>query len=237
MKTLQEVNEALAVRADSAQIKQLGGFSYMPWNVSTRIANDVFGFLGWSSTVIECKLEIVDLINRDGVATRHQGYKTIVRITVRVRDETGIEIESNHDGVGFGELQSMGNKNAIDTAVKAAASDGVSRALKLFGDALGLFLYDKEDPTSGTQPQANKSSYSNTGNDKVYPVSPGRIPHLKSNFNLTDAQIQELGNAKAGIMLDRLWKEKVAKQDILVAFGFAPGSGVPVGASTEEDPF
>lgn len=245
MKTLAQVIEALNKKVNSDEIKKLSGFNYLPWNTSTKLANDIFGFLGWSSTVVSCDQEIYNSVDKNGEATRFVGYKSIIRVTVRVRDEGGGTLESHHDGVGFGEVGYQGNKNPMDTAVKGAASDGISRALKYFGDALGLFLYDKEDPTNNTVTSSQTSNTSSSSNSngnsssgQKYPVSAGRVSHIISNFKLTQEQVNAMDNKTAGLMLDKLWKEKIDKQVILQEFGYAPSTAkklVPAGGVPDDE--
>jgi DNA recombination protein Rad52 len=57
-------------------------------------------------------------------------------------------IENNsgmyHTDVGYGSAANMPtNTQAADKALKSAASDGMKRALRLFGEALGNSLYNK----------------------------------------------------------------------------------------------
>lgn len=158
MRKVHEIEAALKERY-SGPIDLIRDFSYISWNNSVKAANDIFGSMGWSSTV----LSITPV--EDG-----SGYISTVRVSVRAfNDETGVVEECVHDGVGYSDVQTTRDGRALrDTSVKAAASDGISRALKFFGDSFGLFLYDKEErstaPSGGTPTQRNSPTTNNNNN-------------------------------------------------------------------------
>ncbi|KAF8259989.1 Rad52/22 double-strand break repair protein [Lactarius quietus] len=77
------------------------------------LANEVFGYDGWSSTVTRIETDFLDM-----------------------------DPESRRYWYGSGEnLKSKGA--ALDKAKKEAVTDGVKRALRNFGNLLGLCLYEK----------------------------------------------------------------------------------------------
>ena len=51
---------------------------------------------------------------------------------------------TSHEDVGYGTAENPKKGAAIEKAKKEAVSDARKRALRLFGDALGNCLYDKE---------------------------------------------------------------------------------------------
>ena len=125
MKTLAEIEKGLAERYDGPTFEK-NGFTYIPWNESVKQANRVFGIGSYHIEVAEVRQE-------------GEGYMARVRVTVSPSDSNPIVRE----GVGYNELSTA--RNAADTAVKGATSDALNRALKLFGDAFGLYLYDKAE--------------------------------------------------------------------------------------------
>lgn len=139
-KTIAQISEGLDERyAGLTYLK--GGFEYIPWNLAAGAANRVFGIDGYD----------VELVS---VEEKGEGYAAKVRVTVRPSDAPAFFRE----GIGYNEVQGQGGR-AHDTAVKGAASDGLNRALKLFGPAFGLHLYDKGDsPESGTAPTPNNNT-------------------------------------------------------------------------------
>jgi hypothetical protein len=158
MRKLSEVLEALSVRWD-APLEEINGFSYVPWEETAYHLDEVFGPLGWSDRTTVPRLDTAEVrVNagsRDNprYETRDfQGYTCVVDIEVQVLDDvngTGV-MRVTKSGPGFGAIQAQGEKNPLNTAVKAAGSDGLSKAAKKLGDAFALYLYRKG--TTGAQP-------------------------------------------------------------------------------------
>jgi hypothetical protein len=238
MRTVREIEQALREASkdtfDTSIIYQQDGFDYVPWDQSNRLANQVFGFLGWSSHVLSIEyveamqIEVTEIErDEDGrykygpdkrpirrtVLRDFRGFVSRVRIEVHAWDEEHtVVVTSSHDGVGFGDVRGMGGKNPMDTACKAAKSDGISTALKHYGDYFGLFLYSKENKTSGQNnnqtrtphtPPANNGSnqhsqqteYNNDSPDATDTrPSPAQLKILTNpkNFGLTEAQVGKL---------------------------------------------
>ena len=145
LKTMSEVAPLLAQRYDGpiSQREGAGGrsFSYIPWTVTARLLDEVFGAFGWSTSV-------PTVIFAAGV------YTVAGTLTVRVvDDESGEVIEKTVPGVGSAVARGEGDDNAS----KAALSDFISRAAKLLGDRFGFFLYEKAGPA--TQAMANATTF------------------------------------------------------------------------------
>lgn len=117
------------------------------------LANEVFGYNGWCSTVTKIETDFVDM---DPETRRyHIGVTAIVKVTLK--DGTC------HEDVGYGTGENMKSKgaaldkvrfvmlhlcsiqcdNLLSQAKKEAVTDGVKRALRNFGNLLGLCLYEK----------------------------------------------------------------------------------------------
>ncbi|KAF8306049.1 recombination protein Rad52 [Clavulina sp. PMI_390] len=98
------------------------------------LANEVFGFQGWSSSISSIT---VDYIDYNPETQRYNiGVGAIVRVTLR--DGT------YHEDTGYGTIENVKQKGAgIDKCKKEAITDGVKRALRSFGNVLGNCLYDK----------------------------------------------------------------------------------------------
>ena len=87
-----------------------------------------FGFDGWSSTVLNMAKEYEEKNASTGRFS--VGYTCMVRVTLK--DGTF------HDDVGFGSTVNEKDRGkGIENARKEAVSDGVKRALRYFGAALG----------------------------------------------------------------------------------------------------
>ncbi|KAI9463011.1 Rad52/22 family double-strand break repair protein-domain-containing protein [Russula earlei] len=98
------------------------------------LANDVFGYNGWCSNVTRIETDFIDM---DPESRRFSaGITALVKITLR--DGT------YHEDIGYGSGENLKSKGAaLDKAKKEAVTDGVKRALRNFGNLLGLCLYEK----------------------------------------------------------------------------------------------
>ncbi|KAH9965177.1 Rad52/22 family double-strand break repair protein-domain-containing protein [Russula dissimulans] len=98
------------------------------------LANEVFGYNGWCSTVTRIETDFIDM---DPESRRFNvGITALVKITLR--DGT------YHEDIGYGTGENLKSKGAaLDKAKKEAVTDGVKRALRNFGNLLGLCLYEK----------------------------------------------------------------------------------------------
>ena len=102
------------------------------WKVIS-LANEIFGFNGWSHSVTSSNIDFVDFSNG--------------RFYVGVASNVRVELKdgSFHEDIGYGTAEGMRSKAlSIEKARKEAATDGLKRALKSFGNALGNCLNDKD---------------------------------------------------------------------------------------------
>ncbi|KAK9478608.1 Rad52/22 family double-strand break repair protein-domain-containing protein [Lipomyces japonicus] len=107
--------------------------SYISGATVINIANDVFGFNGWSTEIKSVTVNFVDE-NRDGRV--NMSVSVIMRITLR--DGTF------HEDVGNGHLENAKSKAmAFEKCKKQATTDAMKRALRRFGNATGNCLYDQ----------------------------------------------------------------------------------------------
>ncbi|ESZ97580.1 hypothetical protein SBOR_2037 [Sclerotinia borealis F-4128] len=100
-----------------------------------QLANEVFGFNGWSSQIIETQVDFVD----ENATTMKVslGLSVIVRVTLK--DGTF------HEDVGYGHIENCkGKAAAFEKAKKEGTTDGLKRALRNFGNVLGNCIYDKD---------------------------------------------------------------------------------------------
>ncbi|BEI93236.1 uncharacterized protein CcaverHIS019_0508640 [Cutaneotrichosporon cavernicola] len=111
-----------------------GKLSYIEgWKV-INLANEVFGFNGWSSSITRLQTDFLDVDANERVKV---GITAIIRITLRDG--------CYHEDLGYGQAENVrGKATALEKAQKEAVTDGVKRALKHFGNVLGNCLYDKE---------------------------------------------------------------------------------------------
>lgn len=96
------------------------------------LANQIFGFNGWSSEIKSTTLDYEDISDNKFSL----GISCIVRVTLK--DGT------HREDVGFGSSENQRNKSmAYEKARKEAATDALKRALRQFGNCLGNCCYDK----------------------------------------------------------------------------------------------
>nr|XP_046250530.1 DNA repair protein RAD52 homolog isoform X2 [Scatophagus argus] len=97
------------------------------------LANEMFGYNGWSHSISQQNVDFVDLIN----GRFYVGVSAFVK--VQLKDG------SFHEDVGYGVSEGLKSKAlSLEKARKEAVTDGMKRALKCFGNALGNCILDKE---------------------------------------------------------------------------------------------
>ncbi|KAH6609585.1 dna repair and recombination rhm52 [Trichoderma cornu-damae] len=113
------------------------------------LANEVFGFNGWSSSIQNIQVDFAD----ENPQTQRVsiGLSVIVRVTLR--DGT------YHEDVGYGSIENAkGKAMAFEKAKKEGTTDALKRTLRNFGNVLGNCIYDQDYVRQVTKikPQANK---------------------------------------------------------------------------------
>ncbi|XP_045892790.1 DNA repair protein RAD52 homolog [Micropterus dolomieu] len=97
------------------------------------LANEMFGYNGWSHSISQQNVDFVDLIN----GKFYVGVSAFVK--VQLKDG------SFHEDVGYGVSEGLKSKAlSLEKARKEAVTDGMKRALKCFGNALGNCILNKE---------------------------------------------------------------------------------------------
>lgn len=105
--------------------------TYMPGWKSVDAANRIFGFNGWSSQVMSLRINFCR-------ETSSKRWNVCVSCTVRVTLKDG----SFHEDRGNGSAENYKSEaEALMLAEKEAVTDARKRALKNFGNRLGLSLY------------------------------------------------------------------------------------------------
>ncbi|KAK0449852.1 Rad52/22 double-strand break repair protein, partial [Desarmillaria tabescens] len=104
------------------------------WKI-INLANEVFGFDGWSSSIVTMSTDFLDF---DETTRRYSiGITAVVRVTL-------VASGSFHEDVGYGMVENTKSKGqGLDKCKKEAVTDGLKRALRNFGNLLGNCLYDK----------------------------------------------------------------------------------------------
>ncbi|XP_042526075.1 DNA repair protein RAD52 homolog isoform X2 [Dipodomys spectabilis] len=97
------------------------------------LANEMFGYNGWAHSVTQQNVDFVDLNNGK--------FYVGVCAFVRVQLKDG----AYHEDVGYGVSEGLKSKAlSLEKARKEAVTDGLKRALRSFGNALGNCILDKD---------------------------------------------------------------------------------------------
>ncbi|XP_035521114.1 DNA repair protein RAD52 homolog [Morone saxatilis] len=147
----------------------------------------MFGYNGWSHSISQQNVDFVDLIN----GKFYVGVSAFIK--VQLKDG------SFHEDVGYGVSEGLKSKAlSLEKARKEAVTDGMKRALKCFGNALGNCILNKEyllsinkipkqpppplDPAktkrSEGEPSVEKARFSSLVREEklVSAVGPSRMP-------------------------------------------------------------
>lgn len=114
--------------------RQSGGgrVGYVEGWRAINLANDTFGFNGWSSEIREMVVDYCDELSGGR-------YSMGVSVTVRITLKDG----AYREDVGYGTIENVRGKNAAyDKCRKEATTDAIKRALRQFGNAMGNCLYN-----------------------------------------------------------------------------------------------
>ncbi|NXT34724.1 RAD52 protein, partial [Pelecanoides urinatrix] len=134
----QAIQHALRQRLGPEYIssRQAGGgqkVCYIEGHKVISLANEMFGFNGWAHSVTQQNVDFVDLNN----GRFYVGVCAFVK--VQLKDG------SYHEDVGYGVSEGLKSKAlSLEKARKEAVTDGLKRALKCFGNALGNCILDKD---------------------------------------------------------------------------------------------
>ncbi|XP_013375615.1 PREDICTED: DNA repair protein RAD52 homolog isoform X6 [Chinchilla lanigera] len=106
---------------------------YIEGHKVINLANEMFGYNGWAHSVTQQNVDFVDLNNGK--------FYVGVCAFVRVQLKDG----SYHEDVGYGVSEGLKSKAlSLEKARKEAVTDGLKRALRSFGNALGNCILDKD---------------------------------------------------------------------------------------------
>ncbi|KAH8821156.1 hypothetical protein F5884DRAFT_766817 [Xylogone sp. PMI_703] len=108
---------------------------YLAAEKCIQLANEIFGFNGWSSQIMDIQVDFVD--ENPNTLKVSLGLSVIVRVTLR--DGTF------HEDIGYGHIENCkGKAAAFEKAKKEGTTDALKRALRNFGNVLGNCIYDKD---------------------------------------------------------------------------------------------
>ncbi|KAJ5745402.1 hypothetical protein N7520_010584 [Penicillium odoratum] len=108
---------------------------YLSADKCINLANEVFGFNGWSSSIQKIDIDFIEENQNTGKISL--GLSVIVRVILR--DGTF------HEDIGYGHIENCkGKAAAFEKAKKEGTTDALKRTLRTFGNVLGNCVYDKD---------------------------------------------------------------------------------------------
>ncbi|CUS09586.1 unnamed protein product [Tuber aestivum] len=130
-----------------------GGSSvaYLRGDVAVTLANEIFGFNGWSSEIKDITID--EKATENGPLPPPSIYESLSRTEPFVRyippffwqTSSASETYRCAQDIGTGESQNQRTKSAaIVASKKQAVTDALKRTFRTFGNALGNCLYDKQ---------------------------------------------------------------------------------------------
>ncbi|KAI5617601.1 DNA repair protein RAD52-like isoform X1 [Silurus asotus] len=163
------------------------------------LANEMFGYNGWSHSISQQNVDFVDLIN----GKFYVGVSAFVK--VQLKDG------AFHEDVGYGVSEGLKSKAlSLEKARKEAVTDGLKRALKCFGNALGNCILNKEylmavnkipkQPPSPLDPNKTKRSDNEPAVEKARYDSLSRTDSRASSKERTEA-VLDSSSVQTGIQL------------------------------------
>uniref|UniRef100_V5GTD0 Uncharacterized protein n=1 Tax=Kalmanozyma brasiliensis (strain GHG001) TaxID=1365824 RepID=V5GTD0_KALBG len=158
------------------------------------LANEVFGFNGWSTTIVRLEVDYLDC-SPDGTRF-NAGVSCIVRVSLRDG--------AFHEDVGYGSADNAKQKHAaLEKGKKEAVTDATKRALKNFGKLLGNCTYDHQYSANALkaylerqQAEARKAGSAET--HQVVTAANGARRHAAESEFGSDSFDEQLTDALAG---------------------------------------
>ncbi|XHG00628.1 hypothetical protein AWENTII_004059 [Aspergillus wentii] len=123
---------------------------YLSADKCINLANEVFGFNGWSSSIQNIQIDFVEESQNTGKISL--GLSVIVRVALK--DGTF------HEDIGYGHIENCkGKAAAFEKAKKEGTTDALKRALRNFGNVLGNCIYDKDYVSKVTKVKATPARW------------------------------------------------------------------------------
>ncbi|KAK3377898.1 hypothetical protein B0H63DRAFT_478309 [Podospora didyma] len=153
------------------------------------LANEVFGFNGWSSSIQNIQVDFVE--EHPQTLRVSLGLSVIVRVSLR--DGT------YHEDIGYGHIENCkGKAAAFEKAKKEGTTDALKRALRNFGNVLGNCIYDKTYLAKVTKMKAEPTKFSE---DRLYRHSDfalKRAPTPAPPAEIEDVKTDDIRTSTAG---------------------------------------
>jgi len=144
---------------------------YLEGWCSVALANGLFGFSSWSSSVTHTNIDFVDY----NAGCFYVGVCAHIKVT---HEASG----ASRDDVGYGLGEGMRSKAmSLENARKEAVTDGLKRALKGFGNALGNCINDKNFLAQAMASTTASANRANKRNDMANLIHSEEFQETKRN--------------------------------------------------------
>lgn len=198
----QKASAELALKLDPSNVRPPSKFGpkgdYIEGWFAISEANRIFGFGGWSYTVLDCRC--VSERDRPVGRDKKPGFGVSYTATVRVVVD-GV----NRDDVGAGHGYDADCGAAHESAIKEAVTDALKRALRTFGNPFGLALYDKERANVGVN-----ASESDVEKGIAYLNSAESVEDMTERWKRLPAHVRE---APAVVAAAKAKKQELTQQN------------------------
>lgn len=178
---------------------------YLAADKAISLANEVFGFNGWSSSIQNIQIDFVDENPQTGKISL--GLSVIVRVTLK--DGT------HHEDIGYGQIENCkGKAAAFEKAKKEGTTDALKRALRNFGNVLGNCVYDKNYLSKVTKLKVGATKWDENSlyrhadfapkkqpeetKPRVVAPAPQEAPEFEDSFELADFEELDFNNTESG---------------------------------------
>ena len=212
------VTAALSQPLDSALVSQRKGrggrvFDYLEGHAVIDQANKIFGYGGWGLELIgDVTLRRIESVDgKTGEVTVSHAYSAPVRVTV-----AGALPRTD---IGFHPVTDE-TQDGHDTAIKAAVTDGMKRALRTFGGQFGNGLYgDQQQSVNVPKPERVPAQAPVTGkpaqaqpkgrNDANVETLRKRLMELAGEQGFDESGVRTAVQRQTGKSLDNLTAEEL----------------------------
>lgn len=166
------------------------------------LANKIFGPNGWFTELKNFQVDYID--DRGGSIS--MGISAIVRVCLK--DGTF------HEDIGYGSIDNCRTKSAaFEKCKKEAVTDGMKRALRQFGNALGNCLYDKDFLQKVTKVSQNPRKFDEKNLMRVKEEIPKiQAKPTKPKSKPSDASSHIASDDDSFLFSDD-WPEEINQQD------------------------
>ncbi|KIW78526.1 hypothetical protein Z517_08364 [Fonsecaea pedrosoi CBS 271.37] len=152
---------------------------YLAADKAISLANEVFGFNGWSSSIQNIQIDFVDENPQTGKISL--GLSVIVRVTLKDG--------SHHEDIGYGQIENCkGKAAAFEKAKKEGTTDALKRTLRNFGNVLGNCVYDKSYLSKVTKMKVGSTKWDEGMLHRHADFAPKKAPEERKPIVSTHAQ-------------------------------------------------